>query len=67
MHYEFDYVMYHIDDDASISGKEEDFETWMDDDVLQQEDPVDWQMILAIEDDETEETTELFAKLDQVI
>lgn len=31
VHYEFDCD---IDDDGSISGKEDDLETWMDDDVL---------------------------------
>ncbi|GJZ78580.1 hypothetical protein Tco_0643417 [Tanacetum coccineum] len=60
--------MYHTDNDASISGMEWDLETWMDDDdVLQQEDLVDWQQDPYHGDDEAEETTKLFAELDQLL
>ncbi|GJT53660.1 hypothetical protein Tco_0988714 [Tanacetum coccineum] len=61
-------VMYHTDDDASISEIEGDLETWNDDnDVLPQKDPVGWQQDAYHEDDEAEETKKLFAELDQLL
>ncbi|GJY58871.1 hypothetical protein Tco_0458763 [Tanacetum coccineum] len=68
VYYNFHPLMYDSDYDCSISGLEEDLETWNDDDdLLQQVYPYDWQQDPYDRDDETEENVELFAELDNLL
>ncbi|GJS42302.1 hypothetical protein Tco_0567345 [Tanacetum coccineum] len=68
VYYDFYPLKYDSDHDCSISGLEGDLETWNDDDdLLQQEDPYDWQQDPYHGDDEAKENAELFADLDDLL
>ncbi|GJT40313.1 hypothetical protein Tco_0940178 [Tanacetum coccineum] len=65
VHEEMDGVMYDTHEDASISGMEGDLERWIEDDVFQQENEVDWQHdpYHGLE----EEPIDMFVELDELV